>query len=169
MAGAHAVQVVSALLRHGPEHLAVVRPELARWLEEHEDDSLAQAQGSMSLLRCPDPAAFERANYPRVLQSWSNDRARRGIAPMTRPRNGSTLFPGCRMAASLQRCGMLDRLMPDAVERHHIRVNAPANVVFTVACGTDRNSSALVRPIFRIARVRPRRTHARDLAPTPAH
>jgi dihydroorotate dehydrogenase (fumarate) len=70
MAGAHAVQMVSALLLHGPEHLAVVRAELARWLEEHEYDSLAQAQGSMSLQRCPDPAAFERANYLRVLQSW---------------------------------------------------------------------------------------------------
>jgi dihydroorotate dehydrogenase (fumarate) len=79
MAGAHAVQLVSALLHHGPEHLAVVRAELARWPEEHEYDSLAQAQGSMSLLRCPDPAAFERATYLRVLQSWSNDRARRGI------------------------------------------------------------------------------------------
>ena len=70
LAGAHAVQMVSALLRHGPERLAVVRTALERWLEEHEYDSLAQAQGSMSLLRCPDPAAFERANYLRVLQSW---------------------------------------------------------------------------------------------------
>jgi len=70
MAGAHAVQMVSALLRHGPEHLAVVRADLTRWLEEHEYESLAQARGSMSLLRCPDPAAFERANYLHVLQSW---------------------------------------------------------------------------------------------------
>jgi dihydroorotate dehydrogenase (fumarate) len=76
MAGSHAVQMVSALLRHGPEHLAVVRADLARWLEEHEYESLAQAQGSMSLLRCPDPAAFERANYLRVLQSWRDGRAR---------------------------------------------------------------------------------------------
>ena len=70
MAGAHAVQMVSALLRHGPDHIAVVRAELERWLEEHEYDSLAEAQGSMNLERCPDPAAFERANYLRVLQSW---------------------------------------------------------------------------------------------------
>jgi dihydroorotate dehydrogenase (fumarate) len=70
MAGADAVQLVSALLRHGPEHLAAVRADLTRWLEEHEYDSLAQARGSMSLLRCPDPVAFERANYLRVLQSW---------------------------------------------------------------------------------------------------
>jgi dihydroorotate dehydrogenase (fumarate) len=70
MAGADAVQLVSALLRHGPEHLAAVRADLTRWLEEHEYDSLAQARGSMSLLRCPDPVAFERANYLRVLESW---------------------------------------------------------------------------------------------------
>ena len=70
MAGAHAVQLVSALLRHGPEHLAVVRADLAHWLEEHEYESLAEARGSMSLQRCPDPAALERANYLHVLQSW---------------------------------------------------------------------------------------------------
>jgi dihydroorotate dehydrogenase (fumarate) len=70
LAGAHAVQMVSALLRHGPDRLTLVRGSLERWLEEHEYDSLAQAQGSLSLLRCPDPTAFERANYLRVLQSW---------------------------------------------------------------------------------------------------
>ena len=48
MAGAHAVQMVSALLHHGPEALCAVRDELARWLEEHEYESLRQMQGSMS-------------------------------------------------------------------------------------------------------------------------
>ena len=70
LAGAHAVQMVSALLRHGPEHLARVRMGLARWLEAHEYDSLRQAQGSMSLARSPEPAAFERAQYLRVLAAW---------------------------------------------------------------------------------------------------
>ena len=70
MAGAHAVQLVSALLRHGVEHLRIVREAAARWLEEHEYDSLRQMQGSMNLARCPDPSAFERFNYVRVLQSW---------------------------------------------------------------------------------------------------
>jgi dihydroorotate dehydrogenase (fumarate) len=70
MAGAHAVQVVAALLERGPQHLAVILDELRRWLEEHEYDSLRQAQGSMSLLRCPDPEAFERGNYMRILQTW---------------------------------------------------------------------------------------------------
>jgi len=70
MAGAQGVQLVSALLLQGPEHLRVVRDGLAAWLEEHEYESLRQMQGSMSLQRCPDPSAFERANYMRVLQSW---------------------------------------------------------------------------------------------------
>src|SRR5262249_13680652 len=47
MAGAHAVQMVSVLLRRGPEVLARVRAELARWLEEHGYDSLRQMQGSL--------------------------------------------------------------------------------------------------------------------------
>jgi dihydroorotate dehydrogenase (fumarate) len=70
MAGADAVQVVSLLLRRGPGELAALRAGVARWLEEHEYDSLAQARGSMSLARCPDPHAYERANYIQVLQSW---------------------------------------------------------------------------------------------------
>lgn len=70
MAGADCVQLVSALLRHGPEHLATVLAELRLWLEEHEYESMAQLRGSMNLTRCPDPRAFERANYVQVLQSW---------------------------------------------------------------------------------------------------
>ena len=70
MAGAHAVQMVSVLLQHGPDQLRRVREQTVQWMEEHEYASLAQMQGSMNLLRCPNPAAFERANYMRVLQSW---------------------------------------------------------------------------------------------------
>jgi dihydroorotate dehydrogenase (fumarate) len=70
MAGADVVQVVSALLRHGPDRLAVLRSDLAEWLETHEYDTLAQAKGSLSLLRCPDPGAHERSNYMTILQSW---------------------------------------------------------------------------------------------------
>ncbi len=70
MTGAHAVQVVSALLRRGPGALTELRHGLARWMEEHEYDSLKQMQGSMNLSRCPNPAAYERGNYMAVLQSW---------------------------------------------------------------------------------------------------
>jgi dihydroorotate dehydrogenase (fumarate) len=70
MAGADAVQLVSTLLRHGPEQLIALRRDLVLWLEEHEYDSLAQMKGSMNLQRCPNPAAHERANYMTILQSW---------------------------------------------------------------------------------------------------
>ena len=70
MAGASAGQVVSALLKKGPEHLRTMRIEMERWMEEHEYESLAQMRGNMSLARCPDPNAFSRANYMRILQSW---------------------------------------------------------------------------------------------------
>jgi len=70
MAGAHAVQVVSALLRQGPDLLRTLRADLERWMEEQEWHSLAQMRGNMNLQRCPDPAAYERANYMLMLHSW---------------------------------------------------------------------------------------------------
>ena len=81
MAGADVTQIVSALLTHGPEHLRVLRQGLERWMEEREYASIAQLRGSMSLARCPDPQAFERGGYMRVLQTW-----RRDAAPMREPR-----------------------------------------------------------------------------------
>ena len=70
MAGASAVQLVSVLLQRGPGHLKSVREEMSRWMTEHEYESVAQMRGSMSLARCPDPTAFSRANYMRMLQAW---------------------------------------------------------------------------------------------------
>jgi dihydroorotate dehydrogenase (fumarate) len=70
MAGAHAVQMVSALLRHGPAHMRVVRDGLARLVEELGYRSIAEMRGCMNLAKCPNPSAFERANYVRVLHSW---------------------------------------------------------------------------------------------------
>ncbi len=70
MAGASGVQLVSTLLHHGPGQLRKTREEMVRWMEDHEYESVQQMLGSMSLLRCPDPAAFERANYTRILQTW---------------------------------------------------------------------------------------------------
>jgi len=71
MAGAHAVQVVSAVLKQGPTWITKARQELEQWLEKKEYDSLAQALGSMNLARCPEPSAYERANYMRVLSGWT--------------------------------------------------------------------------------------------------
>jgi dihydroorotate dehydrogenase (fumarate) len=70
MAGASGVQVVSSLLQHGPGHIRTLVNGMRTWLEEHEYHSLKQALGSMSLERSPSPAAFERANYMKVLAAY---------------------------------------------------------------------------------------------------
>ncbi|MFP3983658.1 MAG: dihydroorotate dehydrogenase-like protein [Desulfurivibrionaceae bacterium] len=68
MSGAHAVQMVSALLKNGPGYLAAVKEELEQWLTTHEYHSLEQMRGSMSIRHTPDTSALERVNYLRVLQ-----------------------------------------------------------------------------------------------------
>jgi len=70
LAGAHTVQVVSLLLKHGPQILTVTLQGLTAWLTEHGYESVEEVRGAMNLRRCPDPAAFERANYIKILQSW---------------------------------------------------------------------------------------------------
>jgi dihydroorotate dehydrogenase (fumarate) len=70
MAGAHAVQMVSALLKFGPDYLRLVRDDIVRWMADHGYDSVQSMCGTLSLARCPDPAAYERANYMQILQSW---------------------------------------------------------------------------------------------------
>jgi dihydroorotate dehydrogenase (fumarate) len=75
LVGAHATQMVSALLRHGPAYLAEVRRELERWLDEHHVGSLAEIQGVLSLSNCRDASPYQRANYVRLLQTWKPPQA----------------------------------------------------------------------------------------------
>ena len=70
MAGAGAVQVCSALLLHGAKHLGKIQADMSKWMEENGYASVQQMMGNMNLSRCPDPQAFERANYMRILQGW---------------------------------------------------------------------------------------------------
>lgn len=70
LAGAHTVQLVSVLLKQGPGVLTMLLEGLRRWMEEHEYNSVNELRGALNLRRCPDPAAHERANYIRILQSW---------------------------------------------------------------------------------------------------
>jgi dihydroorotate dehydrogenase (fumarate) len=72
LAGADVAMMTSALLRNGPEHVAVVEQELRAVLAERAYDSVVQLRGSMSRSAMPDPAGFERANYMRTLMSWSS-------------------------------------------------------------------------------------------------
>jgi dihydroorotate dehydrogenase (fumarate) len=70
LAGAHAVQMVSVLLKHGPQALTLMLQEMTAWLDDHAYENVDQVCGAMNLRRCPDPAGFERANYIKILQSW---------------------------------------------------------------------------------------------------
>ncbi|HSL58202.1 MAG TPA: dihydroorotate dehydrogenase-like protein [Acidimicrobiales bacterium] len=72
LVGADVAMMTSALLRRGPEHVAVVEADLRRWLDEHEYDSVGQLRGSMSQRHTPDPTAYERAQYLRTLASWTS-------------------------------------------------------------------------------------------------
>ncbi|HEX9655195.1 MAG TPA: dihydroorotate dehydrogenase-like protein [bacterium] len=70
MAGASVTMLCSALLKHGIDLIRVIEAGLMQWMEEHEYHSVIQMQGSMSQINCPDPSAFERAQYMRALQSF---------------------------------------------------------------------------------------------------
>lgn len=71
MAGAKITQVVSALLRHGIHYLGTLEEGIRNWMEENEYTSIRQMQGSFSQLHCPDPTAFERAQYMKALQTYA--------------------------------------------------------------------------------------------------
>lgn len=76
-AGANVVMMASELLRNGVNRLQVMRMGLEAWLVENEYESLEQLRGSLSQANCSEPAAFERANYMRVLNSYAPDYAKR--------------------------------------------------------------------------------------------
>lgn len=71
LAGSTVIMMASALLRHGPEQLTLVRDGLESWLEENGYVSAAQARGSLSQESVADPSAFERSNYMKTLTSYA--------------------------------------------------------------------------------------------------
>jgi dihydroorotate dehydrogenase (fumarate) len=72
MVGADVTMLCSSLMRHGVNHIRHVERELREWMEEHEYESVKQMQGSMSQQRCPDPGAFERAQYMRAVKGMQH-------------------------------------------------------------------------------------------------
>ncbi len=71
MAGAQVACTTSALLRHGVGYMGKMIEQLLEWMEEHEYESIQQMRGSMSAQSVGQPAAFERANYMKVLSSYT--------------------------------------------------------------------------------------------------
>ena len=72
LAGADVVQMVSAILRHGPSYFTSMREELRRWMESLEFARLDDVRGRLSLANTEAPSAFERAQYIRTLSGWSS-------------------------------------------------------------------------------------------------
>jgi dihydroorotate dehydrogenase (fumarate) len=70
MAGAKVTMMASELLQNGIRRIAQVLNEMVTWLSEHEYESVTQMIGAMSQKHCAEPAAFERANYMKMLQSY---------------------------------------------------------------------------------------------------
>ena len=70
LAGADVVLLVSALLRHGPTHVELMRQGLERWMKWHAMERLDDVRGAVSLRTTDDRSSFERAHYIRTLHSW---------------------------------------------------------------------------------------------------
>jgi dihydroorotate dehydrogenase (fumarate) len=73
MAGAKVTMMASELMRNGVGRIGAIVEEMKQWMEVREYESVAQMQGSMSQINVAEPAAFERANYMKLLQSWRQD------------------------------------------------------------------------------------------------
>jgi dihydroorotate dehydrogenase (fumarate) len=72
LVGARVAMMTSALLRNGPGHLRRVLAAMRQWLDEHEYASIDQLRGSMSLRAAPNPEAFTRANYMKMLTTYTS-------------------------------------------------------------------------------------------------
>lgn len=70
MVGSSVTMMCSALLKNGASHISKVLEDMQKWMEEHEYESVRQMIGSMSHKSVREPAAFERANYMKVLNSY---------------------------------------------------------------------------------------------------
>jgi dihydroorotate dehydrogenase (fumarate) len=70
MAGADVTMLCSALLRCGPDHIRTVREGMEGLMAKHGYESVSQMKGVMSQRNCPEPSAYERGNYIKVLTSY---------------------------------------------------------------------------------------------------
>lgn len=70
MAGANVAMMTSAVLKNGPMHFRRVLDGITGWMEKNGYESIQQMQGSLNMKHVKDPAAYERANYMKILGSW---------------------------------------------------------------------------------------------------
>ncbi|MDX9924841.1 MAG: dihydroorotate dehydrogenase-like protein [Ignavibacteriaceae bacterium] len=70
MAGGDIAMVCSELLKNGISRITDILKGLEDWMRENEYNSIDLMKGSMSQKSVAEPAAFERANYMKTLQSY---------------------------------------------------------------------------------------------------
>ena len=70
MVGAKVTEICSVLLRHGITRISAIEREMVEWMEQHEYESVQQLQGSLSQVNCPNPGAYERAQYMKAISSY---------------------------------------------------------------------------------------------------
>jgi dihydroorotate dehydrogenase (fumarate) len=70
MSGADTVQIVTAIMKNGTGYITVLLDNLTAWMQEKEYESIEQMKGSISLHHTLNPAAYERANYMRILTDY---------------------------------------------------------------------------------------------------
>ncbi|MCL4763178.1 MAG: dihydroorotate dehydrogenase-like protein [Burkholderiales bacterium] len=73
LAGADCVMIASSLLKRGPQHVTTLVRGVEAWMAAREYESVTQLKGSLSQHACPDPDAFERANYMKALKSYTSE------------------------------------------------------------------------------------------------
>ena len=75
LVGADVTMLCSTVIRHGIPQIAMIEREMTDWLNEHEYESIRQLKGSLSQKNCPEPAAFERAQYMKALTGYALPRS----------------------------------------------------------------------------------------------
>lgn len=73
LAGANAVQIVSALYRHGPSYISVIIDEMKKWMEHEGYEKLSDFRGKMSQARSSNPAAYERVQFMKNFRQFIFD------------------------------------------------------------------------------------------------
>jgi dihydroorotate dehydrogenase (fumarate) len=83
LAGADVVQVVSAVIQHGPKHLSTMHEQIETWMAERGESSLASLRGRLSLQNTPDRDIYDRANYVKLLRDEAHIPVESPVAPMS--------------------------------------------------------------------------------------
>lgn len=71
LAGASAVQVVSAIYKHGGERIAEMLHDLESWMVKHGFGSVGEFRGKISQSKSNNPAAYERVQFMKYFSGFS--------------------------------------------------------------------------------------------------